>query len=413
MWHSKIYGFSPKLFIIVLSTVFTSPGIRAQEGTFLARIQKDIQELVQKVEPSVVTVTGAYDIELGKEQGNNYFRNDPSTPELIEINNIGSGFILDSMHVITNASVVYGSKSIQIVFYDSSIVPGQLLGTDEDYGIAVLKFNRASVKPAVIAPKKNPLHSGNWIFIVSNSLGVTPAVSFGSINCVRSDGIIQLGTTVTAGSAGGPIFDTLGNLIGLLAASFNFERDGLFLQGADMPSETVLGYPIHEIVHKSQQIIAENSKNLGWIGVQAEDWPGQTGGIHINQITAQGPADRANLHVGDIIVSMNNTRIKNARELADWVKRTRPGELINFEIIRSSGVHHIQIVVGSHVNSPIASQSASLAPTVKNAGELPGVMQFQPQQNPPPNDQVKKTFLLMRLRNLEQEVKTLKSMINK
>lgn len=377
---------------------------QAQETSTLIKLEQDLKRLLERVKPSVVTVSAQ--IKLGvTTEGELLFwkrgvEGQPSQP--LEVTNIGSGIIYDSTHVISHVSVVWDSRNITLTLANGREIPAMLLGTDEDYGIAVLE-TQEKLGSAVTA-STTPPQCGNYVTIVGNALGVSPAVSLGIINAVRNDGMIQLSANIVAGNSGGPVFDSSGRLIGLLAGFISPSKLSLM---NSYYGEPALVYPVEGIFKRVEAIIREQSLSKGWIGVTAEDWPGVKGWVHISDVKPGSPAQEAGLRIGDIVVQVNGERVANSQELAQTIRRRHPGGEITLGILRGDSVHTVKMVIGD-------SKLAKVREPLPYRGGTMSVQSFQNFEiSAPTSIEMEQKEILLRINKMEKDLMRLRALVNK
>lgn len=370
----------------------------------LTTIEKDVIRLVNQVKPSVVTVSAVFDYTLvGNDESP-----DESNQQSYEITFIGSGIVYKNGYIITRESVIWGGKKITVSYSDNTTMTAEIIGSDSELGLAVLKSGKTDYVPVQIDHSQRAI-MGCWALIVGNSLGISPAVSLGMINCVRDDGVIQISASVPAGNAGGPVFDARGNLLGIIAARINPADENNIVGSSIMPSETILVYPIHEIQQRIDKII-NMDKSHGWIGVSGEDWPGKVGGVHIVHVTPNGPAEKAGLHMSDIILSVNGREITRVTELAETIAQQTPGKDIKLAVLRHNGIHSVTVKVGSapeNFSYDTPNKLPNFAIPRKKFNE-------SLQQNTRNNTAtINKEFYILRLNNLEREIQELQKLLKK
>lgn len=401
-------------FVLISATLFVAQNLLAEDSSVLAKLQNDIITIVDQVKPSVVTISAKYRYDIINTEETSFFGikkiKDSKLP--LEMQNIGSGFVLDSTHIVTIASVVQGSHNIEVTFANGQAVPAKLVGLDEELGLALLKVEAGNFAPAQFGNDSH-LRSGCCVIIVGNSLGVSPAVSFGLVNAIRNDGIIQLSVNVTAGSIGGPVFDINGQLVGILAAQLSPDDETLISTSPFIGNEGALAYPISDIRTRMTRILQVSAEPGGWIGVTAENWPGRTGWVHINQVKAGSPAEKAGLKMGDIVFSMDGQPIHNAHELARRIKHKRPGEIVRLGLIRGDEKRYLDITVGlpRKVASIQMAETAAYTRSTTIDANQQNVQRIHPGKRT--TDKINDEFLLLKIRNMEQELKTLRSMIRR
>ncbi len=383
---------------IVLFGLGLLPGIAsAQDGTVLMRFEQDMRRLVDKVKPSVVTVSAQVPLlDLIHGSGN---EDEQFAPDDILITNVGSGVILDSLHVVTHISVVMNSQTISITTQKGREIPATLVGVDNDYGIAVLRSSVRLRHPAVLM-QAGSLTPGSYVTVVGNALGVSSAVSWGIVNAIRQDGLIQLAANIPAGNAGGPVFDSSGRLAGLLAGLIVANEDAT---EEDFQGDAALVYPMQEIAAKVRQIIGSGRTEAGWVGVTAEDWPGGRGWVHISDVRAGSPAQEAGLRIGDIILSLDGNSVQSSLDLARFVRRNHPGQVMALGILRGDSTHILNVRIGSSSKRSGITMTEQYRSVMRRVKATP-----QMQQGLRPREDQQSEELRRRIDALEKEVTDLR-----
>jgi len=392
---------------IVLFLVFNVHSLTAKEPTLLAELEKEIIQIINQVRPNVVTISAKFRYNIVDTQENSFLGikkgKDYKLP--LEMENVGSGIVLDSTHIVTIASIVKGGETITATFANGETKPVQLIGLDDVSNLAILKVENTKLQPAQFGDLSN-LQSGCCVLIVGNSLGVSPAVSLGLVNAIRKDGAIQLTASVAAGSIGGPVFDIRGRVIGILAAQLSSDSDNFILNAPFISNEGALAYPIDFIAKKTQEILQEREFPQGWIGVSAENLSGKGGLVHISNVKSGSPAAKAGLRTGDIIFNVDGRTITNAHELAANIKHKQPGQAVQLGIIRGNQKQYVKIIVGNH-----SSETATMSKKTLSDSRRANIQKIHPGKRV--TEEINQEFLLMRLRNMEQELNKLRSLIRR
>lgn len=327
-----------------------SPLLWSQDGTVLSNLEQDISRLVELVKPSVVTVSARLSYSYVESTGPNIFgfwgaRKEQQT---IEYTNVGSGIVFNQQgHILTKAGVVGDGHGLMVTFSDGRQKPAELLGIDRRTGLAVIQVDEHQLHPARFGDS-DQLKPGSWITIVGNTLGISPAVSFGLVNSVRSDGLIQLSADVSPGNSGSPIFNVKGQVVGILAGKIRGFSWSHAIPALNNGSEKSLAYPINQIRGLADDIAKYGTRPEGWLGVTAEDILGSKSLVHISGVVASGPADKAGVRVGDLVMSLDGRKFHNALELAQSIKSRMPGSVIVIDIVRGKEKKTIEVTVEQH-----------------------------------------------------------------
>lgn len=386
---------SPKHWIWIL--FFLQNSLPAQPRA-ASTLEQEVIQLVDRVKPSVITISASF-YAADKKKSNR------STDHRLKMTNIGSGIAIDSSHIITRTSIVEGCNHITVQFCDGSQTNAKYIGSDPVYRFAVIRTEKSNLHPAQI-DKPGRLKAGSWITLMGNSFGVSPSVSLGQVRAIRDDGIIQLSANVAAGNVGGPIFDTSGTLVAILAAKITAIDDLTLDQTPFLEDNGALAIEAGIILQRANMIIKQTNEAVAWLGVTAKDHPQKPGWIHVTNINKNSPAAKAGLQEGDVIYQFNQQSVNNTLNLAEEIWNHKPGDQIKLGIIRSDTTHQIMVTL----ERP-PKQNGRL-PTPANQSPVTHSLSFSAKGtyergvNPPSRE-----ILLKRIKRLEREVKLLRSML--
>lgn len=308
--------------------------------------------LVKKVLPAVVniavteTVTGGdvandmppelRDTPLGRE----YRRRFGNKPE--QVAGAGSGFIIDpSGIIVTNNHVVDRADKIIVSLTDGRQLPARVVGRDELTDIAVIKVQTSDALPSVPWGDSLKVDVGDWILAAGNPFGLGGSVSVGIISAEGRDlgsgpfdNFLQLDAPINPGNSGGPVFNMDGQVIGVSSVIVSPTGASVGI-GFAIPSETV-----SRVV---AQLIAHGSIERGWLGVSVDD---RTGGVLIATEDPNGPAARAGMRRGDVVLAVNGERIESSRGLIRAVAGVTPGNSVRVTVRRQGHEFEIPVTVG-------------------------------------------------------------------
>jgi serine protease Do len=395
-----------RLSIKTLFLIFTflSPA-SAQQPSLLASLEKEVLTLVERVKPSVVTVSAAHSVALKQQMS--------SDSSQFIMTNIGSGIVIDSVHILTRASIVTGSRDINVTLFDGTEYHGRFVGSEPDFGFALIKIEapKAKLSPARIGDSER-LRAGCWVTIMGNSIGISPAVAMGVINGTRSDGLLQISTEVTAGSVGGPVFNTKGQLVGILAAKISTINKDNLMNFPVLGSGGALAFPASIVEQKARDIMNGTISRRAWMGVKAADMPEHPGWVVLHEVTDNSPASKAGLHKGDILIRANEQTIDNVLQLATLIQSHQPDDSIVFQYHRADmdSVHTTRVTLQAQPSSKSSSVKSSVYPQAFTAQHH--VKLSRDRTSPSiSKDQLYKEWILQRIERLENELSSLRSMI--
>ena len=273
----------------------------------------------------------------------------------------GSGFFITSDgYAVTNNHVVQNAEKVQVTTDDGKSYSAKVIGTDPKTDLALIKIagsNFPFVKLADNAPR-----IGDWVLAVGNPFGLGGTVTAGivsargrDIGAGPYDDFIQIDAPVNKGNSGGPTFDVDGNVIGVNTAIFSPSGGSVGI-AFDIPADTVKSVVA--------QLREHGSVTRGWIGVQIQtvtpdiaDSMGlkQATGALVSEPQKNSPAATAGIQSGDVITSVDDTPIRDARELARKIGTMAPGTTVKLGIIHSGQDKTLSLTLGTLPNEKVAS----------------------------------------------------------
>ena len=256
---------------------------------------------------------------------------------------LGSGVIMsDQGYIVTNHHVIQGADAIQVSLQDGRMVQAKVVGSDPETDIAVLKIDLKNL-PVITLGHSDNLRVGDVVLAIGNPFGVGQTVTMGIVSATGRnklgintfENFIQTDAAINPGNSGGALVDAEGNLVGINTAMFS--RSGGY-QGIGFAIPTSLAESIMEDVLKHGRAVR------GWLGVEAQAITPQiakaleldkTGGVVVVGVVRNGPAHRAGMQAGDIIVSIDGQKITEAREALLAISSRKPGDRVELEVLRN------------------------------------------------------------------------------
>ncbi len=329
-------------------------------------------DLIDKVSPAVVSVEvttemqssrmarqfnpfrglpgfDEYEERFGGEEGENV-----PGPETNEFGrSLGSGFFISSDgYIVTNNHVVENAREITVSLKGGDEYEAELVGTDPQTDLAVLKVKRRGVYPYVQFALKSKPRVGDWVVAVGNPFGLGGTATAGIVSAdgrELSGGVynnfIQVDAPINRGNSGGPTFNLTGEVIGVNTAIFS-ETGG----------SVGIGFAIEATVAKqiTDTLIKDGKVVRGWLGVEIQNLDsrfaealGQAGlkGAVVSKVTSGGPAEQGGIRREDIIVAVNGDKIENNRQLTQRVGSLIAGSRNSFKVIRSGKEETVWVTV--------------------------------------------------------------------
>ena len=277
-----------------------------------------------------------------------------TTPETSSVEtSLGSGVIMTAQgHIITNNHVVSGATEIQVLLGDGRNARANVVGTDPETDLAVLKIELDNLPGITLADSDN-LQVGDVVLAIGNPYGVGQTVTQGIISATGRkrlglntfENFIQTDAAINPGNSGGSLVNPRGELVGINSAIFSKSGGS---QGIGF------SIPINLVRKVMTEIIEKGHVVRGWLGVRLRDLPSNIaqalnlpipGGVIITGLFEDGPALNAGLQSGDILLKINNDKIYDVRNLLDTVARQQPGDIIRLQGVRDKRVFTAEIEV--------------------------------------------------------------------
>ncbi|MBL4712464.1 MAG: trypsin-like peptidase domain-containing protein [Gammaproteobacteria bacterium] len=254
----------------------------------------------------------------------------------------GSGVIIKANgYILTNYHVISKRDEIRVRLNDGRVTKAELIGSDPDTDLAVLKINFENL-PALTIADTDLLHVGDIVLAIGDPFAIGQTVTQGIISATGRTSVsqntyenfIQTDAAINPGNSGGALINTDGDIIGI--NSNIFSSTGNF-QGISF------AIPIDLAQQVAQQIIQNGYVVSGWLGVEGQELTSQVlrsvdldslHGILITDVDKNGPGDRAGLKPGDIITRINQQRILSTNDILNLIAAGKPGDKFLIEGIR-------------------------------------------------------------------------------
>lgn len=271
----------------------------------------------------------------------------------------GSGFIIDPSGVIlTNNHVVDGADEVTVHLTDKREFKAKVLGADPKTDIAVLKIEGKNL-PFVKLGNSSKVKVGEWVAAIGAPFGLDNTVTAGIVSAKSRNlpdeqfvPFIQTDVAVNPGNSGGPLFNMNGEVIGINSQIFSTSGGFMGLSFA---------IPIDLAVQIKDELMKSGKVSRGRLGVlmqaltpklaQSFDLK-ETKGALIAQIEKNGPADKAGLQEGDIVIEYDGKPIEEIRDLSLAVASTKPGTKVPVKVIRNGKNKDLSIIIGEMPADP-------------------------------------------------------------
>jgi serine protease Do len=283
---------------------------------------------------------------------------------------VGSGFILSSDgFVMTNAHVIDDADSIYVTLTDKREFKAKLIGVDERTDVAVVKI-QANDLPAVTIGDSNKLRVGEWVVAIGSPFGLENTVTAGIVSAKGRDTgdylpFIQTDVAVNPGNSGGPLINMEGEVIGINSQIYS--RTGGFMGIS-------FAIPIDEAMRVADQLERSGKVTRGRIAVAigevTKDVADSLGlpkaqGALVSSVEPGGPADKAGIQPGDIIMKFNGQSVEAATDLPRMVGDTKPGTKATITVWRKGQTRDLPITIAEMQSEKAAKDDQKNAPEPK------------------------------------------------
>ena len=283
----------------------------------------------------------------------------------------GSGFVYDTQgHIVTNNHVVEGGGQIVVAFADGRQEPAQLIGTDPDSDLAIIRVNVPAneLSPITLADS-DQLKVGQIVIAIGNPFGLSGTMTTGIISSLDRElegnrylipDVIQTDAAINPGNSGGPLLDLQGRVIGVNSA----------IRSASNSSSGVgFAVPANIVQAVAPQLIANGTVSHPWLGISggalSSNGAEQLGlsesatGVIVSTVTAGGPAAAAGLRGGntqgfggDIITAIDGQPVQAVEDLLGYlVQHTAVGQIVTLDVLRNGEAITIPLTLGARPSS--------------------------------------------------------------
>jgi serine protease Do len=381
---------------ILAAFCFTLVSLTAQAQT---RGLPDFTELVEKQGPAVVNISTTQVIR-GASRGvhpfpfdeddpmSDFFRRfiprqpgqpgTPSIPREFESRSLGSGFIISADgFILTNAHVVDSADEILVRLTDKSEFKAKVIGADKRTDVALIKIEATGL-PTLRIGDPNALKVGEWVVAIGSPFGFDNSVTAGIVSAKGRSlpqenfvPFIQTDAAVNPGNSGGPLFNLKGEVVGINSQIYS--RSGGFMGIS-------FAIPIDVAMDIQNQLKANGRVSRGRIGVVIQEVTKELAesfglskpqGAAINAVEKGGPAEKAGVEAGDVILKFDGKPVVNSSDLPRIVGATKPGAKITMQVWRKGASRDLTVVVGEITEEkPVTRSARSAKPQEQTANRL-------------------------------------------
>lgn len=283
------------------------------------------------------------------------FRDIPGFSRRKESTNLGSGVIVrDDGYILTNYHVIEAADSIEVALSDGREAPAELVGADPESDLAVLKIGLSDLR-AISFNGEHKVQVGDVVLAIGNPFGVGQTTTMGIVSALGRnrlginiyENFIQTDAAINPGNSGGALIDTSGRLIGINTAIYS-ETGGSLGIGFAIPAQAA-----HTIM---DQIIQTGTVTRGWLGIEPQDITPdlarafhlrQDDGVIIASVLRNGPAWRAGIRVGDIVLAINGEPVLDSIGFLNQIAPLPPRGEVDLTILRDGKKRDVDVQIGT------------------------------------------------------------------
>ena len=288
-------------------------------------------------------------------------------------NALGSGFVIsEDGYVVTNNHVIDGADEISIELFSGEELPAEVVGTDPNTDIALLKVKTNAPLPFVSFGDSDNARVGDWVMAMGNPLGQGFSVSAGIVSARNRalsgtyDDYIQTDAAINRGNSGGPLFNMDGEVVGVNTAILS-PNGGSIGIGFSMASN-VVGRVVDQLKEFGET-------RRGWLGVRIQDVTDDVAeAIGLDKVAGalvtdvpEGPSKEAGLKAGDVILSFDGVDVKDTRALVRQVGNTTVGKTVRVLVFRDGRTETLKVTLGRR------EEAERAVPAAMGGDEKPGV----------------------------------------
>jgi Do/DeqQ family serine protease len=330
--------------------------------------------MIERISPAVVNISVSGNVQNANAPAQDEFLRrffdfdmpQPPNGRPREVEAAGSGVIVDSNqgYILTNHHVVENADKITVTLADNRSLSAKVVGSDEGSDLAVLKVVSTDLVDLPLGDSSK-LRVGDYVVAIGNPFGFSNTVTSGIVSALGRSGInrdayedfIQTDASINPGNSGGALVNLNGELVGINSAIISRSGGNIGIGFA---------IPVNMVRSIMEQLVTHGSVSRGLLGVNISDVTpelAETYGLHDNSgalVAAVSPnsgAERAGIEIGDVIVSINEHRVRDSGSLKATVGLLRPGESVQVGVIRDGREQRITATLGE-------ATAAAAVPTV-------------------------------------------------
>jgi serine protease Do len=355
-------------------------------------ISRVFEQSALKVSPSVVAITaeqvvqvqspfgtpdGAFKDFFGDDFFKRFFQQ-PSQEQKRTVRSLGSGVIVSSDgYILTNNHVVADADKLFVVIGDRQNYPAKVIGTDPQTDVAVVRIDAKDL-PAATLGHSNTVNVGQWVIAIGNpfqlmhtvTAGIISAKGRSSVGLADYEDFFQTDASINPGNSGGALADLNGNVVGINTAITSPSGGNIGIGFA---------IPIDMAKQVMESLISKGKVVRGFIGITPQDIDDNLAkafelksseGILVGDVSPKSPADQAGIKRGDVILSINGEKVKNATQLRLMVAELAPGTKVKISLLRQGQSKDVMVTLAERPKTPQEKAPKQEQPEEQQSGKL-------------------------------------------
>ena len=305
----------------------------------------------------------------------------PGVPREYESRSLGSGFIISvDGFILTNAHVVDSADEILVRLTDKREFRAKVIGSDKRTDIALIKIETTGL-PTVRMGDPDTLKVGEWVVAIGSPFGFENSVTAGIVSAKGRSlpqenfvPFIQTDVAVNPGNSGGPLFNMKGEVVGINSQIYS--RSGGFMGIS-------FAIPIDVAMDIQNQLKATGKVSRGRIGVVIQELSKELAesfglskaqGAIVNAVEKGGPAEKAGVEPGDVILKFDGKLVSNSGDLPRIVGATKPGARVTMQVWRKGAIRDLSLVVGETREEKLADKNSKSQKSQEQAANRLGII---------------------------------------
>jgi serine protease Do len=305
----------------------------------------------------------------------------PAIPREFESHSLGSGFVISADgYILTNAHVVDATDETLVRLTDKREFKAKVIGVDKRTDVALIKIEATGL-PVVRLGDPAQLKVGEWVIAIGSPFGFENSVTAGIVSAKGRSlpqenfvPFIQTDAAINPGNSGGPLFNMRGEVVGINSQIYS--RSGGYMGIS-------FAIPIDVAMDVQGQLRATGKVRRGRIGVVIQEVTkdlaesfglGKAQGAVVNAVEKGGPADKAGIEAGDVILKFDGKAVTNSSDLPRIVGATRPGTKVPVQVWRKGATKDLTVVIGEIPDEKVATRTGKGAKPLEQAANRLGLV---------------------------------------